>query len=32
MGYSDVVFRVYVDLLGLLYVLPGTVVYGIHFC
>ena len=31
MGYSDVVVRVYVDVLGPLYVLPGPVVDGIHF-
>ena len=30
MGYSDVVVRVYVDVLGTLYVLPGPVVDGIH--
>ena len=31
MVYSDVVIRVYVDVLGPLYVLPGPVVDGIHF-
>ena len=31
MGYSDVVARVYVDVLGPLYVLPGPVVDGIYF-
>ena len=31
MGYSDVVVRVYVDVLGPLYVLPGPVVNGIYF-
>ena len=31
MGYSDVVFRVYVDVLGPLYVFPGPLVDGIHF-
>ena len=31
MGYSDVVVRVYIDVLGPLYVLPGPVVDGIHF-
>ena len=31
MGYFDVAVRVYVDVLGPLYVLPGPVVDGIHF-
>ena len=31
MGYSDVDVRVYADVLGPLYVLPGPIVYGIHF-
>ena len=31
LGYSDVFFRVYVDVLGPLYVLLGPVVDGIHF-
>ena len=30
MGYSDIVVRVYVDVLGPLYVLLGPVVDGIH--
>ena len=32
MGYSDTPARVYVDVLGPLYVLPGPIVDGIHFC
>ena len=31
MGYSDVVVRVYVAVLGLLYVLSGPLVDSIHF-
>ena len=31
MGYYSVVVRVYVDVLGPLYVLPGPEVDGIHF-
>ena len=31
MGYSDVVVRVYLDVVGPLYVFSGTVVDGIHF-
>ena len=31
MGYSDAPARVYVDVLGPLYVLPGPVVDGFHF-
>ena len=31
MGYSDVLVRVYVDVLRPLYILPGPVVDGIHF-
>ena len=31
MGYSDVVVRVYVDVLGPLYVFPGPVLDCIHF-
>ena len=31
MGYFDVVFRVFVDIFGPLYVFPGPVVDGNHF-
>ena len=31
MGYTDINVRVYVDMLGTLYVIPGPVVYSIHF-
>ena len=31
MGYTDVTVRVCVDVLGPLYVIPGPVVYSIHF-
>ena len=31
MGYFDAPFRVYVNVLGPLYVLPGPVVDGIYF-
>ena len=31
MGYFDVFFRVYIDVLGPVYVLPGSVVDSIHF-
>ena len=31
MGYSDVIVRVYVDMLGSFYVLPGPEVDDIHF-
>ena len=30
MGYSDADVRVYIDVLGPLYVVPGPVVYSIH--
>ena len=32
MGYSDALVRVYIDVLGPLYVLPGPLVDSIHFC
>ena len=31
MGYTDATIRVYVDVLGPLYVIPGPAVYSIHF-
>ena len=32
MGYSNAPVRVYVDVLGPFYVLPGPLVDSIHFC
>ena len=31
MGYSDAPARVYVDVLGPLYVFPGPILYSSHF-
>ena len=31
MGYTDVTVRVFVDVLGPFYAIPGPAVYSIHF-